>query len=93
MRRYKNSTRQRLFPCEEHQSELSRCDWLQTKDADTQMDQLIDTIKKEAGEAVLAHMEERLVSTSIFILSFFISITALRVDVCHLFCLFNTSFR
>lgn len=45
------------------ESEISLCGWLQTGDAETQMDQwtpLMDTIKKEAGEAVLAHMEERL---------------------------------
>lgn len=35
---------------------------MQTEDAETQMDQLtpvMETIKKEAGAAVLAHMEER----------------------------------
>lgn len=41
--------------------------WLQRDDAATQVDEmtpLMDTIKKEAGEAVVAHMEERLAAPS-----------------------------
>lgn len=52
--------------CEENESEISHYGQLQTEDAETQMDQwtpVMDSIKKEAGETVLAHMEERLASS------------------------------
>ena len=53
-----------ILPCDHVLSDGPLCDWLQTEDAGTQMDQsLMDSIKKDAEEAVLAHLEERLATS------------------------------